>query len=264
MVKHYTPARSVVHHAYTPDAAPAEGRTTRAPMCAQLKEAVPRLPLVLGGVEASLRRLAHYDYWSDRVRHSILIDCPADILVYGMGEQPILGSPRLAARDPAASRPARPCGSFGDDAGWRPGLAGRRANRGGESQNRAASPIRRRGCPRAVDENGSDAVAPVIVVGEGRPDRCLHAAKHERICDVREQLRACRTRRSRSPAFCPGPVGRVRVDERRFLPRCSGSPSSPCCRSDAEEEPRRCRPRSRPVRSPRPARLADDADLESA
>jgi len=53
---------------------------------------------VLGGVEASLRRLAHYDYWSDRVRHSILVDCPADILVYGMGEQPVLEvASRLAA-----------------------------------------------------------------------------------------------------------------------------------------------------------------------
>ncbi len=47
------------------------------------------IPLVVGGVEASLRRFAHYDYWSDKVRASILQDCGADILVYGMGEKPI-------------------------------------------------------------------------------------------------------------------------------------------------------------------------------
>ncbi|MFO7676389.1 MAG: YgiQ family radical SAM protein [bacterium] len=52
----------------------------------RLREAFPGVPLVLGGVEASLRRLAHYDYWDDRVRPSLLADTRADILVYGMGE----------------------------------------------------------------------------------------------------------------------------------------------------------------------------------
>lgn len=50
----------------------------------------PKVPIVLGGIEASLRRFAHYDYWSDSVRQSILADAPADLLVYGMGERPIL------------------------------------------------------------------------------------------------------------------------------------------------------------------------------
>ncbi|AEB68072.1 MULTISPECIES: YgiQ family radical SAM protein [Methanothrix] len=50
----------------------------------------PNVPVVLGGIEASLRRFAHYDYWSDSVRQSILADAPADLLVYGMGEKPIL------------------------------------------------------------------------------------------------------------------------------------------------------------------------------
>ena len=48
------------------------------------------VPIVIGGIEASLRRLAHYDYWSNKVRRSILLDSRADILVYGMGEKPIL------------------------------------------------------------------------------------------------------------------------------------------------------------------------------
>ena len=48
------------------------------------------MPVIAGGVEASLRRLAHYDYWSDKVRRSILLDCKADLLVFGMGEEAIL------------------------------------------------------------------------------------------------------------------------------------------------------------------------------
>jgi uncharacterized radical SAM protein YgiQ len=54
------------------------------------REAFPGVPIVLGGIEASLRRIAHYDYWSDNVRRSILVDSKADLLVFGMGERPIL------------------------------------------------------------------------------------------------------------------------------------------------------------------------------
>ncbi len=54
------------------------------------REAYSGVPLVLGGLEASLRRFAHYDYWDDRVRHSILYDACADLLVYGMGERAIV------------------------------------------------------------------------------------------------------------------------------------------------------------------------------
>jgi uncharacterized radical SAM protein YgiQ len=52
------------------------------------RQAFPGLPVVLGGIEASLRRIAHYDYWSDSVRRSILLDAKADLLVFGMGERP--------------------------------------------------------------------------------------------------------------------------------------------------------------------------------
>jgi len=48
------------------------------------------VPVIIGGIEASLRRFAHYDYWDDRVRRSILVDSKADLLIYGMGEKPIL------------------------------------------------------------------------------------------------------------------------------------------------------------------------------
>ena len=56
----------------------------------KIREAFPDIPVILGGIEASLRRLAHYDYWSDNVRRSILLDSKADILVYGMGERQTL------------------------------------------------------------------------------------------------------------------------------------------------------------------------------
>ena len=55
-----------------------------------LKEIFPDVPIVAGGIEVSLRRLSHYDYWDDVLKPSILADCDADILIYGMGEKPIL------------------------------------------------------------------------------------------------------------------------------------------------------------------------------
>ncbi|MHB1404883.1 MAG: YgiQ family radical SAM protein [Desulfitobacteriaceae bacterium] len=56
----------------------------------RVREALPGVPVIIGGIEASLRRFAHYDYWSDQVRRSILLDSQADLLVFGMGEQAIL------------------------------------------------------------------------------------------------------------------------------------------------------------------------------
>ncbi len=55
-----------------------------------LREIYPDVPIVLGGIEASLRRLTHYDYWQDRLRPCILCDAPADLIIYGMGEKPIV------------------------------------------------------------------------------------------------------------------------------------------------------------------------------
>ena len=65
------------------------------------KEAFPDTPIIIGGLEASLRRFAHYDYWDDKVRRSILFDAPADLLVYGMGESATVEvARRLAAKTP--------------------------------------------------------------------------------------------------------------------------------------------------------------------
>jgi uncharacterized radical SAM protein YgiQ len=67
------------------------------------REAFGRVPIVLGGLEASLRRLAHYDAWSDKVRRSILLDAKADILVYGMGETAVLEIAARLKREPAGA-----------------------------------------------------------------------------------------------------------------------------------------------------------------
>jgi len=88
MVNHFTAARKIRRDdAYTPGGK-AGARPNRAVIAytAALKGAFRGLPIVIGGIEASLRRFAHYDYWDDKVRRSILIDSKADLLIYGMGE----------------------------------------------------------------------------------------------------------------------------------------------------------------------------------
>lgn len=92
MVAHYTPAGKIRRDdAYTPGnshgARPNRATIVYTSCC---KAAYRDVPVVIGGIEASLRRFAHYDYWEDKVRRSILFDSKADILVYGMGETPLL------------------------------------------------------------------------------------------------------------------------------------------------------------------------------
>ncbi|WP_297212209.1 YgiQ family radical SAM protein [uncultured Flavonifractor sp.] len=88
MVAHYTAARKRRHDdAYSPGNR-AGLRPDRASIvyANKVREAFGDIPLVIGGLEASLRRFAHYDYWEDKVRRSVLLDSQADLLVYGMGE----------------------------------------------------------------------------------------------------------------------------------------------------------------------------------
>jgi len=92
MINHYTANRKVRNDdAYSPGGAIGR-RPDRATLayCQRAREAFPGVPVVAGGVEASLRRLAHYDYWSDTVRRSILLDAKADLVVFGMGERTVL------------------------------------------------------------------------------------------------------------------------------------------------------------------------------
>ncbi len=92
MVNKYTANKRLRHEdAYTPD-----GRCDMRPDYPSvvytkiLKQLFPDVPVFLGGIEASMRRLTHYDYWEDRLRPSILVDSGADLLVYGMGEKPVV------------------------------------------------------------------------------------------------------------------------------------------------------------------------------
>lgn len=91
MVNHYTAARRLRHDdAYT--AGGKHGRRPDYPSIVYtqiLKKLYPEVPVIVGGIEASLRRIAHYDYWQDRLRPSILYDSGADMLIYGMGERSI-------------------------------------------------------------------------------------------------------------------------------------------------------------------------------
>ena len=92
MVNHYTANRRLrSDDAYTPGGR--HGQRPDYPTIVYskiLKDLYPDVPLVAGGIEASLRRVSHYDYWQDRLRPSIIADCPADIIIYGMGEKAIV------------------------------------------------------------------------------------------------------------------------------------------------------------------------------
>jgi len=105
MVNRYTADRKIrSDDAYTPDAA-ANKRPDRAVLVysQRCREAYPKVPLVIGSIEASLRRIAHYDYWSDKVRRSILVDSKADILLYGNAERALVElSHRIAKGEPVS------------------------------------------------------------------------------------------------------------------------------------------------------------------
>jgi uncharacterized radical SAM protein YgiQ len=105
MINHYTANKKVRNDdAYSPGGR-IGCRPDRATLayCQRAREAYKGVPVIAGGVEASLRRLAHYDYWSDKVRRSILLDSKADLVVYGMGEQTIVEiARRLAAGEAVA------------------------------------------------------------------------------------------------------------------------------------------------------------------
>lgn len=127
MVAHYTSARKLRHDdAYTPGNRHG-ARPNRATIIytSRLREAYKDVPVIIGGIEASLRRFAHYDFWEDKVRRSLIFDAKADLLLYGMGERPLLelaqrlrqGEPFGEIRDirgtafiPARAENARPAG----------------------------------------------------------------------------------------------------------------------------------------------------------
>ena len=124
LVNHYTAERRIrSDDAYSPGGV-AGLRPDRATIvyAQRCREAFPDVPIILGGIEASLRRVAHFDYWSDKVRRSILLDAKADLLVFGNGERQVVEiAHRLAVRekpnqltDIRGTAFARPAGSVPD------------------------------------------------------------------------------------------------------------------------------------------------------
>lgn len=123
MVNRYTADRRIrSDDAYTPGGTAGKRPDRSVIVYAQrAREAFGDVPIIIGGIEASLRRIAHYDYWSDKVRRSILLDAKADLLVYGNAERQVVEiAHRLAAKEPLANitdirgtafvRPALPAG----------------------------------------------------------------------------------------------------------------------------------------------------------
>lgn len=106
MVNHYTAARRRrSDDAYTPGGR--HGARPDYPTVVYsriLRELYPDVPIIAGGIEASLRRVSHYDYWQDRLRPSLMADAPLDMIIYGMGEKPVLEvAGRIAAGEPVSA-----------------------------------------------------------------------------------------------------------------------------------------------------------------
>jgi len=100
MVNHYTAGkRKRSDDAYTPGGAPGKRPDYATIIYSRIiRQLFPDTPLVIGGIEASLRRVTHYDYWSDKLKPSILVESEADLLFYGMGEKSIVEFARLVQR----------------------------------------------------------------------------------------------------------------------------------------------------------------------
>ena len=103
MINRYTADRKIrTDDAYTPGDVGGKRPDRAALVYSQrCREAYPEVPIILGGIEGSLRRIAHYDYWSDKVRRSVVVDSKCDLLLYGNAERAIVEiAHRLAAREP--------------------------------------------------------------------------------------------------------------------------------------------------------------------
>src|SRR5882672_11626118 len=117
MVNRYTADRRLRHNdSYTPDGEGGRRPDRSVIVYAQrCREAFRDVPIVLGGIESSLRRIAHYDYWSDKVRRSVLADAKADILLYGNAERAVVEVAHRLARTGSKSRASSaPIAEFDD------------------------------------------------------------------------------------------------------------------------------------------------------
>jgi len=145
MVNRYTAERKTrSDDAYTPNAAPNRRPDRAVVVYAQrAREAYPDAPVVIGGIEASLRRIAHYDYWSDKVRRSVLPDSKADLLLFGNAERALVElAHRLAKGAPIGDIRDLRGSAFMVPAGWTPGADWQQADAADHGVERARSYVR--------------------------------------------------------------------------------------------------------------------------
>ena len=233
MVNRYTSDRRVrSDDAYTPEGVGGKRPDRSVIVYAQrAREAFKDVPIVIGGIEASLRRIAHFDYWSEKVRRSMLLDAKADLLVYGNGERQICE---------IAHRLAGGRGRSASITDLRGTAFARQRTAGGLDRNR----LHASRCARAAesrpsirtpwsvpDRAGGRAAAPAPAVPRRRQVGALRAAGEERRPRAQRHPHAGRTSRwppirccTRTPrASCiwnPTPVTRA--------PWCSGTATSMC------------------------------------
>jgi len=122
MVNNFTPnLKRRSNDAYSPGGVPRRPDRASIVYTNCVHAIFPNIPIILGGIEASLRRFAHYDYWQDRVRQAILADAPADLLIFGMGERPITEVAKMLSHgEPVSSVHDIPGTAYRTElAGWR-------------------------------------------------------------------------------------------------------------------------------------------------
>ncbi len=176
MINRYTADRKPrSDDAYTPGGAGGSRPDRCSLVYAQrCKEAFPDVPLVLGGIEASLRRIAHYDYWQDKVRRSILLDATADLLLYGNAERAIVEvAHRLAQGDDIASITDIRGTAFirrDDPDGWTE-IDSTRIDRPGRVDAVVNPYLNRRSIPAEELQRRNDPLGGVAFDDEGQPIR---------------------------------------------------------------------------------------------
>ena len=199
MVNHYTSERKIrSDDAYTPNGEagkrPDRAVTVYAQRC---REAAPGVPVIIGSIEASLRRIAHYDYWSDKVRRSVLPDSKADILVFGNAERAIVEIAHRLAKGEKVSEIRDLRGTaFMVPSGWVPSEAWDAVD---SSEVDTPGPVGHHPDPYAMEPQGS-AAAP-----------CSDGAKPIRIVSRAEKLAAIKERRAHTVIRLPS-YERVKED----------------------------------------------------
>ena len=162
MVNRYTSERKIrSDDAYTPNAEPGRRPDRAVTVYAQrAREAYPGTPVIIGSIEASLRRIAHYDYWSDTVRRSVLPDSKADMLLYGNAERALVELTHRLARGEAIHTIRDLRGTaFMVPRGWKPGEDWQEID---SSQVDRPGPVEAPADPYAMPENGPRAAPPAL------------------------------------------------------------------------------------------------------